>query len=72
MSHSGKWEGRTRMAWATWYVGGAMIAVDVIGYFLGRAPGGFSVSGTAMITMVVMAMIAGKVAHDKGSTNETK
>lgn len=67
MTHTGKWEGRTKMAWWTWGVGASMVAIGSIGLFLGNDTSVLIISGTSLITGIVAIMVAGKVAHDKGS-----
>lgn len=71
MSHSGTWQGRTRMAWATWWLGSGMIIIDSIGYLMGRDAGAIAASGAGMVTLVVGIMVAGKVVHDKRPKDDT-
>lgn len=67
--HTGKWQGRTKMAWATWWLGASMIGVGGLGLMLGKATETLVVSGSATVMGIVGIMVAGKVLHDKGKDN---
>jgi len=66
MTHTGKWEGRTKMAWYTWGLGAAMVALGGVGLMMGKATETLVISGGGMVTGIVAIMVAGKVIHDKG------
>ena len=66
MTHTGKWKGRAKMAWATWWLGAAMCALGGVGLMLGKETETLIMSGGGMVTGIVAIMVAGKVIHDKG------
>lgn len=68
MSHTGKWEGRMKMAWSSWYLGASMIVFGGIGLFMEKETGSLIMSGATMVGTIIAIVVAGKVVHDKGGT----
>lgn len=65
MTHSGKWEDRSKMAWRSWYLGAAMLVAGTIAIFTEKDAAGLLLYGSGLITMIVGIMVAGKVAEKK-------
>ena len=65
MTHSGKWEGRDKMAWRSWYLGAAMLIAGTIAIFTDKDAAGLFLYGSGLIASIIAIMVGGKVWHDK-------
>jgi len=70
MTHSGKWVGRTKMAWRAFYLGAILLIAGIIAVFMDKDGPALLLAGSGLISMVFGIDVGGKVIHDRDAKSK--